>query len=54
MFLLVLLGLVVVSVIWAYFSYTQLKNIQEVSDVKEDLKQGKVIFHSDSLPSAGE
>lgn len=51
MFLIVIGVLIIISIVWAFISYKQLKNIKEVGEVKKDLQQNRVIFHSDSLPS---
>ncbi len=48
-FFLIIVGIAVLSIVWAYFSLKQeMKKPGEEKKVKEDLAKGRVIFYSSS------
>ncbi len=54
MVLIVSLILIVVSILLALRSLRSVQKLEEVGEVKDELKKGKVIFHSDSSLSSEE
>ena len=48
MFIFVLIGLLLISFLWALWALAKQNKIEEVKTVKKKLKQGRVVFHSES------
>jgi hypothetical protein len=48
MFLLIITGIAILSVLMALYSLKKQKNLQELKKVKKSLARSKVLYHRDS------